>query len=295
MTKSPPFPLSLANQTLGGLQLWTDHVYRDGYRIQQHAITHHWRLIDARNRRLAFGDQNECDALLEQLSPRAAWNELDEPFVVLLHGLMRTSHCMVTLQRWLLHSGFPRVIRFAYASTRASIIDHGLALANYIRSLPCNCQLSFVGHSMGNIVLRAAIRRLEQAEGSCPGNQPLSRFHRVVMLGPPNHGAIIARRLAKTGVFGLITGRGAMELGPQWSEIADLLATPQCPFAVLAGDRSSGMLQNPLVDGPSDYFVGVEEARLEGAREFATMPVPHATLMTDQRALEFVTRFLKQA
>ena len=294
MTKSAPFPLSLANQTLGGLQFWTDHVYRDGYRIQQHALTGHWRLIDARNRRLVAGQRDQCDARLEQVIPQAAWNEVDEPLVVLIHGLMRTSFCMRTLQRWLLKSDFKHVTRFAYASTRASILDHGTALAGYIQSLPPNSQLSFVGHSMGNIVLRAAIGKLELEIEGGSSDTSLSRFHRVVMLGPPNQGAMIARRLAKTGVFGLVSGTGAMELGHYWSQVHHLLATPPCPFAILAGDRSAGMLQNPLVDGPSDYFVRIEEARLDGAVEFETLPLPHAMLMTDRRALEFVTRFLKQ-
>jgi len=147
---------------------------------------------------------------------------------------------------------------------------------------------------MGNIVLRAAIGKLRHAVDGGSSDTSFSRFHRVVMLGPPNQGAMIARRLAKTGLFGLISGSGAMELGPHWPEVTHMLATPPCPFAILAGDRSAGLLQNPLVDGPSDYYVRVEEARLEGALEFETMPLPHATLMTDRRALEFVTRFLKQ-
>jgi len=294
MNKSAPFPLSLAHQTLGGLQLWTDHLYRAGYRIQRHALTGHWRLIDAHNRRLVSGQRDECDTRLEQEMPRSVWNEVNEPFVVLLHGLMRTSFCMRPLQRWLLKAGFKHVTRFAYASTRASILDHGAALVSYIQSLPPHSRLSFVGHSMGNIVLRAAIGQLRHAADGGLSDTLLARFHRVVMLGPPNQGAMIARRLAKTRLFGLISGSSAMELGPHWPQVNHMLATPPCPFAILAGDRSAGMLQNPLVEGPSDYFVRVEEAWLEGAQEFATLPLPHAILMTDRRALEFVTRFLKQ-
>ena len=37
--------------TFGGLQVWTDHSYRQGYRIQHNAVTDNWRLLDDNDRR----------------------------------------------------------------------------------------------------------------------------------------------------------------------------------------------------------------------------------------------------
>ena len=284
-------PNSITNFTTGGLQLWTDHVYRDGFRIQQHSLTDHWRLLDATNRRLVSGNRNACQSALDRLAPNDVWNQIEDPFVILLHGLLRTAYCMSKLQRWLIASNFKRVVRFSYASSRASIVDHAESLVEYVESLPTKSKLSFVGHSMGNIVLRAAIGSWNH---TADGNSVLARMHRVVMLGPPNQGAAIARRLAPTGVFGLINGPGGMELGPRWEDIKDKLGIPPCPFAIIAGDRSGHLIQNPLVNGASDFFVSVEEARLEGATEVITMPLPHTTLMTNKRALQYVTNFLHQ-
>lgn len=274
-----------------GLLFWTDHIYRDGYRIQQHSQTGNWRLLDPADRRVVSGSLDQCQTSLDQLSDREAWNRIEEPFVVLLHGLMRTSHCMSKMQRWLENAGFKNVLRFSYASSRASIIDHGSALCEYVESLPVHSKLSFVGHSMGNIVLRASIGNWSLSPSAA---SILSRMHRVVMLGPPNQGAAIARRLAQTRLFGLIHGPGGMELGARWADISDKLGTPPCLFAIVAGDRSGHLLQNPLVAGASDFLVSVEEAKLGGAADMKLLPLRHTTLMTDKRVLQYVTSFLQQ-
>lgn len=282
-------PASITRQTTGGLQLWTDFTYRDGYRIQQHALSERWRLIDADHCLVTSGDQLTCRSALDEVRPPEDWDQINAPFTVLIHGLMRSAYCMKTMQRFLMEKGAKYVTRYSYASTRASIIRHGLALASYVESLPRQSQLSFVGHSMGNIVLRAAIGHWNSS-GDKYGVLP--RMHRVVMLGPPNQGALIARRLSRTGVFGWINGPGGLELGEHWKRIEGKLAPPPCPFAILAGDLSTNWLRNPLLGPCSDLLVCVEEAKLKGSTEFVTMPIPHALLMTDSRALEYTAKFL---
>jgi len=286
---SLPFPQSLTRLTAGGWQFWTDHVFRDGFRIQQHSLTGSWRLLTATNHRIVSGTRAECDEQLNQIANQDRWNEIDEPFVVLSHGLLRSAFCMLTLQRELTKRGFKRVVRYAYASSRATLAEHGAAFAEFIESLPLKSKLSFVGHSMGNIVLRAAVGQW-QREGD--SHSVLSRMHRVVMLGPPNQGAMIAKRLAQTKVFEFVAGPGAMELGPHWDTVEAKLGTPPCPFAIVAGDRSRDYGWNPLVDGPSDYFVAVEEAKLLGASELVVVPVVHGFLMSNPRVINFTSDFL---
>jgi pimeloyl-ACP methyl ester carboxylesterase len=280
---------SLTRLTTGGLQFWTDHLYRDGYRIQQNALSDEWRLLTPTNHRVVSGKREDCVAELNTLSSIDAWNQIEAPFVVLLHGLLRTSNCMRKMQHALNDAGFKHVVRYSYASTRASILDHGAALKEYVESLPSRSKLSFIGHSMGNIVLRAAIGYWSKEQG---GNAVLSRMHRVVMLGPPNQGATIARWLAPTGIFGMINGPGGMELGPRWSEIKEHLGVPPCPFAILAGDRTGQLLNNPLLGEASDLLVTVDEAKLDGAADLKIVSLPHTTLMTDKDAIQYATDFI---
>jgi hypothetical protein len=116
----------------------------------------------------------------------------------------------------------------------------------------------------------------------------------MVMLGPPNQGATIARRLGPTGVFGWITGAGGLELGPEWEKLKNNLATPAFPFAIIAGDVSAQVIQNPLTDGSGDFVVSVEEAKLEGSEWLRTVPVLHSFLMDDPKVQAWTIEFLKK-
>ena len=143
---------------------------------------------------------------------------------------------------------------------------------------------------MGNIVIRHLIGDLKR-DGD--PDEILPRCRSMVMLGPPNQGAAIARRLAPTKLYGWITGAGGLELGPQWESFSSKLATPDFPFLIIAGDLSANRIQNPLVGGSSDFVVSVDEAKLDGAEAMETFPVLHSFLMRDQavnkRTIEFIS------
>ena len=280
--------LNLAFKTTGGTQLWTDHLHRNGYRIQQNALTGHWRLLDANNVRQGWGTEKHCEALLDQVCP-AVESDTPKHVVVLVHGLMRTRGSMKPLEAKLMEGACDEVLRFSYASTRASIADHAQALRDVLEEMPDNTQFSFVGHSMGNIVVRHMLGDLQKDDPT----GLLSRFRSMVMLGPPNQGAAIARRLAPTGLFGMVTGKGALELGPQWEELEQRLAIPSFPFVIVAGDLSHNPIQNPLVDGSSDLIVSVDEAKLAGAECMETVPVVHSFLMNDEKVQDLTAEFIQ--
>ncbi len=287
-----PSRLNVPTKTAGGTQLWTDYAWRKGCRVQQHALTGHWRLLDAGNVQRAWGTKAQCLESLELLMPRPEESDKPQRTVVLLHGLMRSARCMKPLEAALKEAGVETVIRFSYASTRCSISDHAVALREVLEGLPPNTRFSFVAHSMGSIVIRRLVGDL-QRDHDPQGILP--RCQALVMLGPPNQGAAIARRLAyTTGLYGFITGQGGLELGPQWDDFVEHLATPPFPFAIIAGDLSESRLQNPLVDRSGDYLVSVEEAKLAGSEQFHIVPVIHSKLMTDTRAKQLAIEFLME-
>lgn len=285
----PPQHLpNLPLPTLGGRQLWTDHLWNDGWRLQQNAITGHWRLISPANVRYAWGSRAACEqAMQERIDP----DRVPDPhIVVLLHGLLRSSQSMAKLQQALVCSGPGRPVAFEYASTRKSISEHAAALREWVERLPGKPRIDFVCHSMGNIVVRRAIADW-QRQGDPQGVLP--RIGRMVMLGPPNQGADIARRLGKLGLFEIVTGRGGTELGAAWDSFQTELAIPPCPFAIVAGDLTASWIKNPLISGPSDFLVLVEETKLDGCAEYRTVPVLHALLMNDASVQKFVSEFLQ--
>ena len=275
--------------TFGGLQVWTDHGYRQGYRIQHNAVTDSWRLLDGNDRRWMWGTRGQCEAFLDNVSKHSQSKIHNKHCIVLVHGLMRTKHSMTPLKKVLQKKCDCEIVCFSYASTRGKIGAHAAALREFLESLPETWTLSFVGHSMGNIVIRHFIADLQDDQKH---SELLSRCQRMVMLGPPNQGAAIARQLSSLGMFELIAGKGAMELGPDWDGFSESLATPPFPFSIVAGEVENKAIQNPLLDNASDFVVEVDEARLEGSESFVVVPALHSFLMKDTYVQEFVADFL---
>lgn len=273
--------------TLGGKQLWTDHCWRQGWRIQQYALTGHWRLLDGDNVRHAWGNRAACEQALTQLE--VANDIPGNHVVILLHGLMRSTSSMSGLQTYLSSTLDQPVFSFEYASTRNAISEHAAALREVVAGLPDEVRVSFVGHSMGNIVVRHALGDW-QREGD---QETLARIENVIMLGPPNRGASIARQLSRTRVFGWVTGQGGLELGPNWEQFEDRLAIPSCPFGIVAGRLPETNFQNPLIEGASDFVVSVEETHLDGATDFLEVPRLHSFLMDDPQVQIAVASFLQ--
>ena len=92
-------------------------------------------------------------------------------------------------------------------------------------------------------------------------------------------------------MFGWVTGKGGLELGPEWSDFKKKLATPPFPFHIVAGDIDSP-IPNPLVDGESDFVVSIDEAKLDGAENFVIVPVLHSFLMDNDDVVETTIKYL---
>ncbi len=294
--KLPNLPLP----TLGGRQFWTDHRWWYGYRLQYNNSLNHWRLLNPHNVRLAWGGH---DAMLKKWDQIVAEQPKRDPpkrLVVLLHGLMRTSASMTSMANAIEEDWEQRksseqqesgmVISFTYASGRDSIANHSSALREWVEHLPRESQLSFVGHSMGNIVLRHAIGEWQR---SGDPERIQQRFAKVVMLGPPNNGSSLADKFSKLRIFEVVTGAAGAELGPAWEKMQDSLGTPSCPFLIIVGDVSQSRIQNPWLDGPSDFVVTRDEAMLEGAQEVKSFPVLHSFLMSDLKIQAATVEFLR--
>ena len=292
---------NLSLPTLGGKQFWTDHRWWQGWRVQYNSTLDHWRLIDPKSVRKAWGGrQAMLDKLNEVIASHRTVTDPTE-VVLLLHGLMRSSSSMdpievelsrIDTETMKLHPEVAKqrtAVSFSYASTRDPIFAHSAALRELVENLPGQPRISMVGHSMGNIVFRQAIGEWQR---NGDPKQVLPRMNRVVMLGPPNQGSSFAANLSRLGIFETITGNSGMQLGPDWDKFRSGLGTPPCPFAIVAGDISKSSIQNPLLSGPSDGVVTLEEAALDGMTEIASVPVVHSFLMSNSSVVRATVSFL---
>jgi len=294
-------PWNLPLPTLGGKQFWTDYRWWQGWRIQYNSTLDHWRLLDPNSVRRAWGGRQ---AMLDELNRVTASNQVESnptEVVLLLHGLMRTASSMDPIEKELARVDRDLMIlqpdvakkrtsiSFSYASTRDPISVHSAALRELVEHLPGQPRISMVGHSLGNIVFRQAIGEWQR---NGDPKKVLPRMNRVVMLGPPNQGSSFAAKLSRLGLFETVTGNSGMQLGPSWDQFRSGLGTPPCPFAVVAGDISKSSIQNPLLSGPSDGVVTVEEAALDGMAEIASVPVVHSFLMSNSSVVRAAVSFL---
>lgn len=283
--------------TLGGKQFWTDHRWWHGYRLQYNHTLDHWRVIDPSAIRKGWGSKEAMLEVFEEIKSKPSSETQKEPKTVylLLHGLMRTASSMKPVEEEILKrlgdesSESIAIIRFQYASTRASITSHAEAFRELVENLPGKPRIKIAGHSLGNIVTRLAIAQWRE-QGDPQG--VLGRMDRIVMMGPPNQGSSFAKRLSQLGLFEMITGKSGMQLGPDWEGLSNTLGIPPCPFMVIAGDLTGTSIQNPLLAGPNDAVVTVQEAKLEGMTEFQSFPVLHSFLMQDARCVEAAVEFM---
>ncbi len=288
-----PFP------TMGGQQFWTDYRWWNDWKVQYNSTLDHWRLIDPNRVRRAWGGRQAMLEELDKVISKQGGTETPPEHVILLaHGLFRTQHSMYPIADELgrietLNPDEPKrvCISMAYASTRDPIAKHSQAMRELLEHLPGNPRISFVGHSLGNIVFRHMIGDLQR--NGDPTNI-LGRLDRAVMLGPPNNGSAFAASMAKIGVFETLTGSTGLHLGAAWDKIQSELGVPPCPFAIVIGDISkTSSIQNPFLEGASDGVVTVEEATLEGAAEIKTFPALHSFLMSDEEIVRATISFLR--
>jgi pimeloyl-ACP methyl ester carboxylesterase len=276
--------------TLGGKQLWADELFFHDWHVQRHVFTGHYRLLDGYNLRHAWGTFDECKNKLDEIKRKRNLPPMQGPAIVVLHGLFRTASAMNGISRYLREEGGYTVFNVTYPSTRGTVADHARSLARIVDGLEGIDELNFVGHSLGNLVVRHYLADRARSGSPLRLDPPLKR---IVMLGPPNRGAQIAEALAGVGAFHLVAGASASQLAREWDELEANLATPACEFGILAGGRGGERGYNPLLEGDNDLVVSVDSTRLAGAADFAVLPVVHTLMMDDRTVKEYTLRFLE--
>ena len=273
-----PFP------TLGGKQLWADRHWFAGWRVQQHVWTGHARLLDGNNVRRAWGSLEACETALEEARASGELQLRSERVAVVVHGLGRSRSSMSKLRESLHEAGWD-VLDMGYPSTRRSLGEHAEQLGELLNHLARDGakQVDFVTHSLGGIVVRAAMARDDSWEDTL-------EVGRLVMLAPPSQGSALAQALKDFVPFRMVMG----EVGPQLSlDEAAQVPAPECLFAVVAAQRGDGGGWNPLLKGEDDGVVRVEETKLDGMEDFLLVRGLHTFVMDKSEVVEAVVHYLE--
>ena len=256
---------------LGGRMIWSDEVIYDDYRIQKHSLIGHYRLIDPEDVRVVRGTYALCQAKLDEIKVSQKLPSLPKDVVIVLHGLGAYRHFMNGISNYLRDQGGFYVINVGYPSTMLEIEDYAQSLDSVIRHLDGVENISFVAHSMGNIVVRKYLKNLE---GLTPAMRPQVKFQRMVMISPPNHGAEIADSLGDNETMAkladMFAGSAAKALAPLqgWPELEKQLVTPDFEFGIIAGGRGDDTGYLAAIPGDDDSLLSVQTMKLIGATDF---------------------------
>jgi pimeloyl-ACP methyl ester carboxylesterase len=205
--------------------------------------------------------------------------------VVLLHGALRSAVGMRRTARLLARRGLDAQ-PFGYPTRRQSLEGHAAQLEAEIRGWLGDRRPPILGiltHSMGGLVARALLAR--------PSLLELAPAQRLVMLAPPNRGAVLAERNRHFPPFHWLYGKAAAELLPH--RVAELATPPaSCETLILVGGTGDGRGYNPAIDGDDDGVVASSETGLPGLAPQFVGGV-HSTLQWRNDVLDRAAAFLR--
>lgn len=201
--------------------------------------------------------------------------------VILLHGIANIPLSMKYLESSLEKAGY-RVHNLGYPSTDIPIEEAAASVLEKVRALKEADSINFVGHSMGNLVIRMVLA------------QDLPELGRVVMIAPPNQGSFMAKRLEDLGIFRWIFGPAGQQLPADNREFFEKLPVPNCEFGIIAGGRGTENGFNPLLEGDDDGTLSVEETKLQGSADFTVVNKTHTLILFAPETVEQTIHFLKE-
>ena len=291
--KAKPGIFGIGAKTLGGRFTWSDEVVYHDWRIQRSAVVGHYRLIDPEDRRYTFGTLEHCLEELEAVKLKYEFPPLPKYVVIVVHGLGASRQWMNQLSEYLAEEGGLSVVNVGYPSTMGEIAAHADSLTSVLKHLNGVETVSFVAHSMGNIVIRHSLgdlKSLPEAE------RPKLTFYRMVMIAPPNHGANVADIFANNKLIQALAGEPLQQLAPGkgWQTLEQRLATPDFEFGILAGGQGDGDGYLDKIPGDDDMLLSVDTTKLAGASDFALVKGIHQTLPKNDQVQEYTLRFLQK-
>ena len=209
-----------------------------------------------------------------------------DPTVVCIHGFMRGKYCMKALEYKLERKGVD-AINWLYPSKKKLIAEHAEDLVvqlNKIAEEKPSEEINFVTHSLGGIILRAALNHPE-----CPIE---ARCGRAVLIAPPNQGALLARKLRKFGPIkkwlGHKAGKELMEAEEGGFDRFGQFP-PDVKVLVIAGTLGG----NPLLHGPNDGKVLTSETRLSTPHEYWEIKAGHSWITYHPAVIDKCLNFME--
>lgn len=201
--------------------------------------------------------------------------------VVLLHGFFRTSRDMRPLKRFLEEEGF-HVLSVDLPTTFGTMNECVERFEDLYGSLPlAPGPVSFVGHSMGGLIVLAVMAR-----------NRLPRPRRCVLIAAPVKGASLADRACACSPLATRVFRGLDALRTESVRALDIRAAGTVDIGTLAG-ANGRLLTGLFLRPPHDGRIEVSSARFMAAKDHAELPFTHTRIHKQRETAGLVAQFLR--
>lgn len=197
-----------------------------------------------------------------------AYTKNDGDYVVLLHGLGRSSFSMQSLGVQLSQEGY-KVVNINYSSKKTVEDLVNTEIKNIIlnKCTDENKKINFVTHSMGGIIVRYLLQ-----------DDDIKNVGRIVMLAPPNQGSDLASKFSSNKIIRYLLGPALAEL----VNIEDGFINTLIPL-----DNEIG-----IIAGKYDKKVSLVESQLPEMKDFIIVPKTHTWIMHSEQVINLVINFL---
>ena len=191
-----------------------------------------------------------------------------------VHGMGRSPLSGWPLLRALRANGV-QASAFAYIAATQGFDAVATRLAKRIAELALADDYVLIGHSLGGVLLRAALSTLP------PATRPPTR---IFLLGSPVGPSRLAARLQHNPLYRLLTG-----------DCGQLLASPlhmgriapcTVPTTAILGEHPVRLTASHFASEPNDGVVAAAETQADWIEEEVTLPVMHSFLPGDRRVVD---------
>ncbi|GAX61112.1 hypothetical protein SCALIN_C17_0146 [Candidatus Scalindua japonica] len=157
-------------------------------------------------------------------------------------------------------------------------IQKGLSFCNKAEAKT----IHFVTHSLGGIMVRYYLQ-----------DHKIENLGKIVMLSPPNKGSEVADFLKDRYLYKLIMGPAGQQLGTGPDSLPGSMRTTDARIGIITGNKTLDPWFSPLIPGPDDGKVSVENAKLQEMSDFLVVESSHAFIMKNTLVINQVKYFLK--
>lgn len=203
--------------------------------------------------------------------------------VLLVHGMGRTPLSLLGLAHELRRDGHAvhSVGYVAAWETVARIV--GRVHERLMRLATADAPYVAIGHSLGGVLLRAALARAPEL--------PSPPRH-LIMLGTPNQTPRLAGRVRRLWPYRLMSG----EVGQLLADPSYLgsMPVPRVPHTIIAGTGGPRGPWSPFGQEANDMVVAVNETRCAPGEPVIELPVRHTFMMNDRRVRQIIRELLAQ-